>query len=171
MAAMVLLPFAGRGNPDKSLQIDVTPQQRGLYTFLEQLPKDVLIAGWPDDLDNVPYISRRQVFLTSELHVPFYKRYTDEMRRRMRAIIAAYFATDRIPLERLRDQFGVTHLIFQQNALEKPPEYFAPFSGWIQKAFNDGRCKGFEIPRQLETATVFSDGTLIVLDLHRLSKS
>ena len=168
MALMVLLPFAGRGNPDKSLQVSVTPQQRGLYTFLEQLPKDVLIAGWPDDLDNVPYISRRQVFLTSELHVPFYKRSTDEMRRRMRAIIAAYFATDRIPLERLRDQFGVTHLIFQQNTLEKPPEYFAPFSGWIEKAFNEGQRKGFEIPRQLEKVTVFSDGTLIVLDLRRL---
>ncbi|PYI94718.1 MAG: hypothetical protein DME97_00210 [Verrucomicrobia bacterium] len=168
MAVVALLPFAGRGNPDRSLQINVTPQQRGLYTFLEQLPKDVLIAGWPDDLDNVPYVSRRQAFLTSELHMPFYKRYADEMRRRMRAIIAAYFASDRIPLERLRDQFGVTHLIFQQKALEKPPEYFEPFSGWIQKAFNDGRRKGFEIPRQLEASTVFSDGTLIVLDLRRL---
>jgi hypothetical protein len=169
MAVMVLMPFAGRGNPDKSLQVSVTPQQRGLYAFLEQLPKDVLIAGWPDDLDNVPYVSRRQAFLTSELHMPFYKRYTDEMRRRMRAIIAAYFATDRIPLERLRDQFGVTHLIFEQKTLEKPPEYFEPFSGSIQKAFNDGRRKGFEIPRQLEAATVFSDGTLIVLDLRRLA--
>jgi hypothetical protein len=25
--------------------------------------------------------------------------------------------------------------------------YFEPFSDWIQKAFNDGKSKGFELPR------------------------
>jgi len=63
----------------------------------------------------------------------------------------------------------VTHLIFQQNILEKPPEYFKPFSEWIQKAFSDGKSKGFEIPRQIEAGKVFSDGPLIVMDLRRLS--
>jgi hypothetical protein len=168
IGAMVLLPFAGRGSGDIGLDVDVTSQQR-LYGFLRDLPKDVLIAGWPTDLDDVPYVSRRQAFITLELHTAFQKGYADEMRRRMRALINAYFATDRGALERLRDDFGVTHLIFQQSILEKPPEYFEPFSDWIQRAFNDGRSKGFEIPRQVEAAKVFSDGPLIVLDLRRLS--
>jgi hypothetical protein len=165
---MVLLPFTGRGSGDIGLDVDVTSQQR-LYDFLRDLPKDVLIAGWPTDLDNVPYVSRRQAFVTLELNNAFQKGYADEMRRRMRALIDAYFATDRGPLERLRDNFGVTHLIFRESILEKPPEYFEPFSNWIQNAFNDGRSKGFEIPRQVEAAKVFSDGPLIVLDLRRLS--
>jgi hypothetical protein len=171
----VLLPFAARGpSKDLGLTIDVTSQQR-FYAFLRHLPKDVLIAGWPDrfegipDLDNVPYVSRRQVFIASKLTHSYQKGYADEMRRRMHALIEANFATDPGALERLRDNFGVTHLIFQQSILEKPPDYFQPFSDWIQKAFDDGKDKGFEIPRQIAAAKVFSDGPLIVLDLRRLS--
>src|SRR5207237_3938404 len=93
----------------------------------------------------------------------------NEMRGRMRSLIEPYFATYRTSLKQLRDNFGVTHLIFQQSILEKPPDYFKPFSDWVQKAFNDGRNKGFEIPRQVEAAKVFSDGPLIVLDLRRLN--
>ena len=168
IAAMVLLPFAGRGSVDAGLDIDVTSQRR-LYDFLQHLPKDVLIAGWPADLDNVPYVSRRQAFITEELNGAFQKGYADEMRRRTHALIEAYFATDRGALERLRDDFGVTHLIFQQSILEKPPDYFEPFSDWIQKAFDRGQSKGFEIPRQLQAAKVFSDGPFIVIDLRRLN--
>jgi hypothetical protein len=133
------------------------------------LPKDALIAGWPTDLDNVPYVSRRQVFISGELHQVFHQRYAEEMRRRMRALINAYFATSPGAIERLRDEFGVTHMIFQPSILEKPPNSCEPFSAWIGKAFNEGRSKGFEIPRQVETTKVFSNGAFVVLDLRRLS--
>jgi hypothetical protein len=134
------------------------------------LPKDVLIAGWPTDLDNVPYVSRRQAFVTQELNGAFQKGYADEMRRRMHALIEAYFATDPSALERLRDDFGVTHLIFSKTSLRRSRQNISkPFSEWIQKAFSDGKSKGFEIPRQIDAAKVFSDGPLIVLDLRRLS--
>jgi hypothetical protein len=168
IAAMILLPFGGRGSIDAGLDIDVKPQQQ-LYNFLGQLPKDALIAGWPADLDNVPYASRRQAFITHELHHVFHQGYADEMRRRMRALIDAYFASDQAPLDRLRDKFGVTHLIVQRSRLEKPPEYFEPFSAWIQRAFDEGQAKGFEIQRQLGATMMFSDGPYIVLDLRRLS--
>jgi hypothetical protein len=168
IGTMVLLPFAGRGSSDIGLNVDVT-SRRQLYDFLRRLPKDALIAGWPADINHVPYVSRRQAFVTDELNRVFQKGYADEMRRRMHALIEAYFATDLGALERLRDHFGVTHLIFRQSILEKPPGYFEPFTDWTQKAFNDGRSKGFEVPRQIEAAKVFSDGPLIVLDLRRLS--
>jgi hypothetical protein len=168
MAAIVLLPFGGRGSTDAGLNTDAE-SQRPLYDFLRGLPKDVLIAGWPTDVDNVPYVSRRQVFISYELHQVLHQGYADEMRRRMRALIDAYFATDQSALVRLRDEFGVTHLIFQQSRLEEPPTYFRPFSVWARKAFNDGTGVGFEIPRQVEAATVFSDGPFVVLDLRRLN--
>jgi hypothetical protein len=168
IAAVVLLPFGGRGSTDAGLDVDAESQRR-LYDFLGRLPKDILIAGWPTDVDNVPYVSRRQVFISYELHQVLHQGYADEMRRRMRALIDAYFATDPRPLVRLRDEFGVTHLIFQQSRLEEPPTYFRPFSVWARKAFNDGVGRGFEIPRQVDAAMVFSDGPFVVLDLRRLS--
>jgi hypothetical protein len=168
MAGMVLLPFGGGGSTDAGLNTDAESQRR-LYEFLGRLPKDVVIAGWPMDIDNVPYVSRRQVFISYELHQVLHQGYADEMRRRMRALIDAYFASDQRALVRLRDEFGVTHLIFQKSRLEEPPRYFRPFSVWALKAFNEGVGKGFEIPRQVHAATVFSDGPFVVLDLRRLS--
>jgi hypothetical protein len=168
LAAIVLLPFGGRGYASAGLNVDVT-SQRPLYDFLSKLPKDALIAGWPSDLDSVPYVSRRQAFITGEVHQVFHQRYADEMRRRMRAVIDAYFATSPDAIKRLRDEFGVTHLIFQPSLLEKPPPSCEPFIGWIRDAFNEGRSKGFEIPRQVEATKVFSDGAFVVLELRRLS--
>jgi len=169
MGAMVLLPFGGRGSTDAGLNVNEESQRR-LYDFLGRLPKDILIAGWPTDLDNVPYLSRRQVFINYELHQVLHQGYADEMRRRMRALIDAYFATDQRALVRLRDEFGVTHLVFRQDRLEEPPPYFRPFSIWARKAFNDGVRMGFEIPRQVDSAMVFSDAPFVVLDLRRLSR-
>jgi hypothetical protein len=170
IAAMVLLTFGGRGSTEAGLSTDAESQRR-LYDFLRGLPKDVLIAGWPTDVDNVPYLSRRQVFLSYELHQVLHQGYADEMRRRMRALIDAYFATDPTALVRLRDEFGVTHVIFRQSRLEEPPNYFRPFSVWARKAFNDGVGKGFEIPRQVDATRVFSDGPFVVLDLRRLNNA
>jgi hypothetical protein len=168
IAAMVLLPFGSRGSTDAGLNVDAESDRR-LYDFLGRLPKDVLIAGWPTEVDNVPYLSRRQVFMSYELHQVLHQGYADEMRRRMRALIDAYFATDQSALVRLRDDFGVTYLVFRQDGLEEPPPYFRPFSVWAGKAFNDGMGMGFEIPRQFNAAMVFSDGPFVVLDLRRLS--
>ncbi len=167
LAAVVVLPFGGRGSATSGLGIDAQPQRR-LFDFLHTLPKDALIAGWPSDLDSVPYVSRRQAFVTYELHQAFHQGYADEMRRRMRALVDAYFASDPAPLLRLRDEFKVTHLVFQQSRLSRPPSYFKPFDTWTRKAFGPGAAKGFELPRRVNEAKVFADGPYIVLDLRKL---
>jgi hypothetical protein len=88
----------------------------------------------------------------------------------MRGLIDAVFAIDAAPLLRLRDDWGVTHLIIDQRYYgPSPPTYFKPFDAWIEAAVERGRITGFEIPRQIEAATVFSQGSLAVLDLRKLT--
>jgi hypothetical protein len=88
----------------------------------------------------------------------------------MRGIIDAVFAIDAAPLVHLRDDWGITHLIIDtQYYGPTPPTYFKPFDVWIQAAAERGRIAGFEIPRQIEAATVFSQGSLAVLDLRALT--
>ncbi|MEE8156492.1 MAG: hypothetical protein V3T53_16170 [Phycisphaerales bacterium] len=55
--------------------------------------------------------------------------YTLEMRRRMTAIICAYFASGPGPLMKLRDEFGVTHLIVDRRHYQKGANlsFFEPF--------------------------------------------
>ncbi len=179
-AAVVLLCslqfclLSGRGPTEAGFHIQV---KRGewIYPFLATLPADSVIAGWPGPtsvIDNVPYISARTAFLTFENHEVYYRGYADEMRRRMRALTAAYFAADDAPLLRLRDEFGVTHLIIDKRHLRKgPAPYFKPFDGWAAEAFarvkKSGR--GFAAMRHFAEAQVYDGGGLWVLDLRRLS--
>jgi hypothetical protein len=153
------------------LTVDVQ-QDSQVFEFLRRLPDASLIAGWPSDetVDSIPFLTRRSAFVTYETHQAFHQAYLDEMRRRMRALIDAIFATDPAPLVRLRDDWGVTYLIVDLRYYgPSPPTYFKPFDGWIRVAVERGRDAGFELPRQIKPAAVFSHGSLSVLDLRQLS--
>jgi hypothetical protein len=140
-----------------------------LYQFLAALPPDALVAGWPADvINNVPYLSHHRALVTFETHQAFHEAFVQEMRRRMRALIDATFAQDAAPLRHLRDAFGVTHLLFDVRHLTQPPTpYFAPFDGWVALA----RVRGVApaaLLRELNDATVFTEGPYLVVDLRKL---
>ena len=166
MAAFVLVPFGGFGDGAKGLM--PIPHEQAIYTFLAKLPKDSLIAGWPYDLNNVPYISRRQPLVTYETHQAFHQNFADEMRRRMRLTIDAYYAVDLAPINRLRDELHVTHFLVRRDRLRRPSTYFKPFTAWSEQAFRRGIAKGFELSRQIAVRHVYADGTWVVLDLKQL---
>jgi hypothetical protein len=172
ITAACLVLLGGRGSEWTGLIRDYR-QDASIFEFLERLPNGTLVAGWPDDVgivDSVPYLSRHPAFLTYETHQAFHRGYLDEMRRRMRGLIDAVFAIDAAPLVHLRDDWGVTHLIIDERYYgPSPPTYFKPFDAWIHAAVERGRITGFEVPRQIEAATVFSQGSLAVLDLRKLT--
>jgi len=166
----LLVVAGGVGSSDAGLDISINPSQRELYGAIAKLPKSAVIAGWPWEMDNVPYVARRTIFLSQETHMPFYTGYTLMTRKRMRALIAAYFATSVSPLERLHRDFGVTHMLVDLRFLEgRPPGYFRPFRRDINAALVRARGKQFEILRQLHAATVYRQGDMVVLDLSRLA--
>jgi hypothetical protein len=161
-----LLLIGGRGEPKVGLDVRISPKA-GLYQFVSTLPQDALVAGWPSAMDNVPYVTHRRAFVTFETHQAFQKGYVDTLRRRMHALIDAYFAADEAALVALRDDFGVTHLVVDKRHFKKPPGYFRPFGGWTKAAFK-ANAGNFEIPRLMKTAGVFEQGAQVVLDLRKL---
>ena len=168
IAALVLV-LGGRGPGSAGLRISVPTRQRPLYAFLAELPPDAMIAGWPDDaIDNVPYLSERSILLGFETHQAYHRPYAEEMRRRMQALVDAYFAADVGPLLRLRDELGVTHLLVNRNYLGRtPPTYFKPFDAMIAGVLRS-RPAYPAVLREAATAGVFTEGPYIVLDLRRI---
>ena len=159
----------GRVSSNVGLNIDLRPETP-LYERLAALPSNVLVAGWPSGVINdVPYASRRRAFLTRETHQAFHRGYIDKMRRRMRGLIEAYFASTPDPLIRLRDEFGVTHLLVERSHLGgDPPSYFSPYDQWITQQVESARGRGYEVPRQIQTASVYSYEGYELLDLSRI---
>jgi hypothetical protein len=168
VALFVLIPFGGFGDGIKGLDLEVRAKDKPLYAFLARLPQDSLIAGWPEDLNNVPYVSRRRPLITFEVHQAFHQDFTDEMRRRMRMTIDAYYAADAAPLVRLRDELKVTHFVVRREHLLKPARYFKPFGEWSEKAFKKTASQGFELARRITAGPVYADATYVVLDLKKL---
>ncbi|MDA2929805.1 hypothetical protein MYX84_07660 [Acidobacteria bacterium AH-259-O06] len=170
LCAICVLGLGNRGSDEVGFTVAVNPNWK-IYPFLASLPPDVLIAGWPTGVvDNVPYVCARRALITSETHQIFHRRYLLEMRRRMVALIDAYFATDSGPLFRLQDEFGVTHLLLDQEHYLRPPAYFRPYTDHIHRAFEQATAKGLEAARQFPWAGVYQEGPLVVLDLRRLRR-
>jgi hypothetical protein len=166
---ILLLLTGGRGSPSAGFRVHIDDSSQ-IYSKLATLPRDSLIASWPRGLaDNIPYVSRRPVLVSFESHQAFHARYVEELRRRMHALIAAYFATSPEPLIRLREEHGVTHLVVDLEALRGGKlRYFKPFKGEISRASSEAQGKMLEIERQMGVATIFREGSVVVLDLDRL---
>lgn len=94
------------------------------------------------------------------------------MRARMDALFDAYFCTDAAPLYRLRDQFGVTHLIVETRDFtdaKHPPEYFAPWRSRIVPRLAAIKGREYLLNETLQKKTaIFNQNGFVLLDLAKL---
>ena len=167
--AALLFLLGGQVSKRTGGSLDLSAREE-LFDAIGALPADALVAGWPRGaINQVPYAARRRALMTVETHQVFHEGYTLEMRRRMDAIINAYFATSLEPIVRLRDEFGVTHLLVEREHFdERPPGYFVPFDRWIRRRQAAARRQEYELPKHIGTAGVFSHGGTVLLDLSRI---
>jgi hypothetical protein len=157
---LVLSMIGAHGSPWAGITVRVSEEARPLYAAIGALPPSAVVAGFPDETtDSVPYLSRRSVLVARETHMPFHRRFTELMRERTRALIAAHYATDLGPIHALRDRFGVTHLLLDRRYLVAPPLYFEPFESEARARFEAGRAKGFALSRAPAAAVVATFGS------------
>jgi hypothetical protein len=142
------------------------------YAFIASLPPTAVIAGWPTDMDDLPYVTERPVFLSREGHQVFHQRYANLMRERMHGVIDAYFSRDESALLRLRDSH-VTHLLIDRRLYDPDPpkaaRYFKPFDEQIEQA---RAALGSDAPAALRlanSAAVIEEGDWVMLDLLQLA--
>jgi hypothetical protein len=182
-AAGILLAVGGRGSSTKGYSVRVK-SNASLYKTIAALPKDSLIAGWPSGpVQLVPHLSRRSALVTYETHQAFHKDYTLEMRKRTSALIDAYYASDTAPLIKLREEFGVTHLIVDFRHLndqrpfagkkrkgENRRLYFRPFTSQTLEASSKLGNRKRSVLHRLKRKAMFRRGTIAVFDLRRITR-
>jgi len=146
---------------------------RPLFDAIAALPKNSLIAGWPvGPLRKLEYVTRRNVFLTGDLHQVLHLNFMQAMRERMDAMFNAYLSVDEAPLRRLRQDFGVTHLIVETRDFTDPthaPEYFAPWRSRIHSRLAEIKGEEYLLKDTVHRkAAIFDRDGLILLDLAKL---
>jgi hypothetical protein len=167
--AMALLLLGGRGSPQVGLS-RLPASSSGGYAAIRDLPEGALLAGWPSGMiDFAPWITGRPALVTFETHQAFHEGYVLEMRRRTNAVIEAFYACDSRALTRLREEFGVSHFVVDlQLAQSRSAEYFAPFDREIRQLREKCAGRELEILRLRDSAAIFEDETVAILDLSRL---
>jgi hypothetical protein len=160
--------FVGPGSSDAGLTVRL--KDNVLFQQINKLPDGVMIAGWPNGIvQNIPYVSRRKILLSEEIHQAIHTTYTLQMRRRMNAIIDAYFANTIEPIVYLRNEFGVSHLVIdKQQFRTRRLRYFVPFGPMIKARMQSTSVQELVIPKLYEIASIWQNKRYALLDLSRL---
>ncbi len=150
------------------------PFQRRAINFIETLPKDAVLAGWPGDrygrvVEAVPYVAQRSVLVTWAGHAIAHRDYVLDMRAKMDAVVDAYLAKDLAPLRELRDRFGVDYLVVNEAdfAGNEAPSYIEPFTARSQALWKKNRGKFVALSLDKKAGVYNADGVHI-FDLRRL---
>jgi hypothetical protein len=108
-----------------------------LYRYLQTLPKDVLIAGHPEEMDNIPLFARRKVLVNQELSLPYFTGYYAQVRQRLFAMLAAYYATDIQDIQRFVQSYSVDYILVNTQHFDtlflQGTIYDEPFGSFVRQ--------------------------------------
>jgi hypothetical protein len=142
---------------------------KALFASIRELPSDAVIASWPRGIASVvPLLTARPVLVFEEGHQIFHRDFLLEMRRRTRAIIAAYAATDIVPIRELRDTYRVSHILLNRRHLTRTPDYFAPFDYEMHNARAAVEGRRLILADLAHSNAVFSSKDYILIDIRGL---
>lgn len=108
-----------------------------LYRFFDTTPKNVLIAGHPEVMDNVLTFARRKAFVTYELSHTWYASYWNVLKNRTFDFFRAYYSEDPRDIFSFCRKNSIDYLVvrdsdFSEEKLKKGGLYFEPFDSFIR---------------------------------------
>ena len=146
-----------------------------MVDFAAAQPRGTLFAVWPgvaSELELIPYVVGRPLFVISKLHNPDSVEQLLLMRARTYALIDAYLATDAAPLRGLHCRWGVDYLIVTKAHFAKDgsrPEYFAPFDARIEEIWRSHRSEDFLLSDPAPELVALETASHVVVQLRAAS--
>lgn len=89
-----------------------------IFKALIELPKDARIAAFPTFADNIPILTRRSVYVSDEMNLPFFFKFHAEIKRRIQSFLNVYYSSDASVIGQFCQSEKITHLLVdKQNFL------------------------------------------------------
>lgn len=109
-----------------------------LYSFIETLPKDVVIAGHPELMDNIQTFCHRKAFVTYELSHPYRKKYWEKIKKRLFDLFDSYYSEDPEQIKEFATIYGIHYFVlrdedFSTGNLKHSSLFFEPFGDFIHR--------------------------------------
>ena len=93
-----------------------TGELPSLYQFLQQQPKDTLIASVIADTDNIPTFAQRSILVSREYAIPYHWGYYAPFRKKVVDLIQAQYSTDINKVRQFIRRYGVDLWIVEDSS-------------------------------------------------------
>ena len=140
-----------------------------LYKYLQQQPKNIVVASLSREADYIPSFSQRSVLVSQEYAIPYQLGYYKPFKNRVQALIQAQYSLDLAEVQAFIKQHNITHWLIEDHSFDA--KYVAD-NDWLkgykkerEKALSN--LKSNQTPTLLlnkNTCTAFTTGKLIVID-------
>ena len=94
-----------------------------LYQYLEQQPKDILVASITDQADLIPSLTQRSVLVAREYGIPYHTGYYFPFRQRALDLIEAQYTSDPEIIKEFISRYGITFWLIEESSFTT--EYLA----------------------------------------------
>ncbi len=101
-----------------------------LYRFLQEQPKNTLIASLTGESDNIPTFTQRSVLVSREYAIPYHMGYYRPFRQRVRDLIKAQYSSDPEVVKNFIRQYDITLWLIEETTFS--PGYISE-NGWISQ--------------------------------------
>lgn len=108
----------------------VTGEAKELYQFLQQQPKDILIATLSPEGDLLPSLAQRSILVSREYAIPYHLDYYQQIRQRAKDLIKAQYSSDQAEISQFIQQYQINLWLVDKNAFTS--EYFGRKS-WLRQ--------------------------------------
>ena len=108
----------------------VTGTNPELYQFLQQQPKDIVIATLSQEADFIPSLARRTVLTAREYSIPYHWDYYGQIRQRTQDLIQAQYSPNVADLKRIIDRDRIDYWLLDSDAFT--PEYLTN-NDWLMQ--------------------------------------
>ena len=137
---------------------------------MQKLPPGSLLAGWPTNLDNIPILSHKEVFVNFEHAYPLYKRHYTQVSERLDDNLRLIFATNATTARTVVKKYGLTHAFLNRTTLShdgRTPGIFAPFNNKASAMRRGSPPKAFVFNHVPDEYIIYKSETFFVVDLAR----
>ena len=126
-------------------------QHPQLYKYLQQQPKDIVVASLIREADNLPSFAQRSVLVSREYAIPYQLGYYRPFSDRVRALISAQYSPDPAEVSQVIKQYKLTYWLLEDRSFDL--EYFQK-NRWL---------KQFQAEYQQALETLSSQQTPLIL--------
>jgi hypothetical protein len=146
----------------------VTGEATSLYQFLEQQPKDYLIASLSQEADMIPSLAKRSVLISAEYAIPYHRIYYQQIQERTKDLIRAQYSINHQEIKNFIDKYKINLWLLDANFLE---EKYLANNSWsrqfepevIEARETLSRGKIPALVQSINQCTLFQEQDLIIL--------